>query len=61
MNVDFATGMKGLIPNELRKRWSNKKLDEKSYCSTFMLYLGVDKKYDLIIIRYMPPKITIPI
>ena len=48
MNVDFATGMKGLIPNKLRKRWSNKKLDEKTYsCSTFMLYLGVDKKYDL--------------
>jgi len=48
MNVDFATGMKGLIPDKLRKRWSDKKLDEKSYsCSTFMLYLGVDKEYDL--------------
>ena len=35
MNVDFATGMKGLIPDKLRKRWSNKKLDKKSYsCST---------------------------
>ncbi|MDP6843921.1 MAG: phytoene desaturase family protein [Candidatus Thalassarchaeaceae archaeon] len=48
MNVDFATGMKDLIPNELRKRWSNKKLEKKSYsCSTFMLYLGVDKLYDV--------------
>ena len=47
MNVDFATGMKGLIPDELRKRWSNKKLDEKSYsCSTYMLYLGIDRLYD---------------
>jgi len=47
MNVDFATGMKGLVPDRLRKRWSNKKLDKKSYsCSTFMLYLGVDKMYD---------------
>ena len=47
MNVDFATGMKGLIPDELRKKWSNKKLDEKSYsCSTYMLYLGLDKLYD---------------
>ena len=47
MNVDFATGMKGLIPDELRKKWSNKKLDKKSYsCSTYMLYLGVDKVYD---------------
>ena len=48
MNVDFATGMKGLIPDKLRKRWSNKKLDKKSYsCSTYMLYLGIDKLYDL--------------
>ena len=48
MNVDFATGMKDLIPDKLRKRWSNKKLDKKSYsCSTYMLYLGIDKLYDL--------------
>jgi len=48
MNVDFATGMKGLVPDKLRKRWSNKKLEQKSYsCSTFMLYLGVDKLYDV--------------
>ncbi|DAC31514.1 MAG TPA: phytoene desaturase, partial [Candidatus Poseidoniales archaeon] len=47
MNADFATGMKGLIPDKLRKKWSNKKLDQKSYsCSTFMLYLGIDKLYD---------------
>ncbi len=47
MNVDFATGMKGLIPDELRRKWSDKKLDEKSYsCSTYMLYLGVDKVFD---------------
>ena len=47
MNVDFATGMKGLVPDDLRKRWSDKKLDEKSYsCSTYMLYLGIDKVYD---------------
>ena len=47
MNVDFATGMKGLIPDKLRKRWSNKKLDKKSYsCSTLMLYLGIHKLYD---------------
>ena len=47
MNADFATGMKGLIPDKLRKKWSNKKLDQKSYsCSTYMLYLGIDKLYD---------------
>ena len=47
MNVDFATGMKGLVPDSLRRRWSDKKLDQKSYsCSTYMLYMGVDKMYD---------------
>lgn len=47
MNADFASGMKAMIPNKLRKKWSDKKLDKKSYsCSTFMLYLGIDRKYD---------------
>ena len=47
MNADFAQGMTSLFPDKLRKKWSNKKIDKKKYsCSTFMLYLGVDKKYD---------------
>ena len=47
MNVDFATGIKGLVPDKLRRRWSDRKLDQKSYsCSTFMLYLGIDRLYD---------------
>ncbi len=47
VNADFATAMKGLVPDSKRKKWSNKKLDQKGYsCSTFMLYLGVDKLYD---------------
>ena len=47
MNVDSATGMKGLVPDKLRKKWSDKKIDKKKYsCSTFMLYLGIDKLYD---------------
>ena len=46
VNADFATAMKGLVPDSKRKKWSNKKLDKKGYsCSTFMLYLGVDKLY----------------
>jgi len=46
INADFATAMKGLLPNKRRKRWSDAKLDKKGYsCSTFMLYLGVDKLY----------------
>jgi len=48
MNADFAHAMTTLVPDEKRKKWSNKKLEKKGYsCSTFMLYLGVDKKYDL--------------
>ncbi len=47
INADFASAMVNLIPNKLRKKWSNKKLANKTYsCSTFMLYLGVNKKYD---------------
>jgi len=47
INADFAHAMTTLVPNEKRKKWSNKKLEKKGYsCSTFMLYLGMDKKYD---------------
>ena len=47
MNADFANGMTQLFPDTVRKKWSNKKLDKKKYsCSTFMLYLGVDRTYN---------------
>ena len=47
MNADFAQGMTKLFPDNVRKKWSNKKLDNKKYsCSTFMLYLGVNKTFD---------------
>ena len=47
MNADFAQGMTTLFPDKVRKKWSNKKIDSKKYsCSTFMLYLGVDRTYD---------------
>ena len=47
MNADFAWGMKNLISNQKRGKYSNQKLDNKKYsCSTFMLYLGLDKLYD---------------
>lgn len=46
INADFATAMKNLVPENLRKKYSNKNLENKRYsCSTFMLYLGVDKIY----------------
>jgi phytoene desaturase len=47
INADFAQTMKKLIPNAIRKRWTDEKLEKKRYsCSTFMMYLGVEGKYD---------------
>lgn len=47
MNADFAQGMTQLFPDSVRKKWTNKKIDGKKYsCSTFMLYLGIDKTYE---------------
>ena len=47
MNADFANGMTQLFPDNVRKKWSNKKLDKKKYsCSTYMIYLGIDKVYE---------------
>ena len=47
MNADFANGMTQLFPDKVRKKWNNKKIDKKKYsCSTFMVYLGIDKTYE---------------
>ncbi|ACL69290.1 Phytoene dehydrogenase C terminal region [Halothermothrix orenii H 168] len=47
MNADFAWGLQNLIPDQKRQKYNNQKLEGKKYsCSTFMLYLGLDKKYD---------------
>ena len=47
MNADFANGMTQLFPDKVRKKWNNKKLEGKKYsCSTFMVYLGIDKTYE---------------
>ncbi|MGB6127240.1 MAG: phytoene desaturase family protein [Psychrilyobacter sp.] len=46
MNADFANGMSKLIPENLRKKYSDSNLHKKKYsCSTFMLYLGINKIY----------------
>ena len=43
VNADFAHAMKSLVPNRLRRRWTDARIDAKHYsCSTFMLYLGVE-------------------
>ncbi len=48
INADFAYSMTHLIEKGELKKYSKKKLDEKKYsCSTFMIYLGIDKIYDL--------------
>lgn len=48
MNADFADGMTRLLDESDRPRYTNAKLRKMQYsCSTFMLYLGVDKKYDI--------------
>ena len=48
INSDFAQSMEKLVPNSLRKRWTNRKLASKRYsCSTYMMYLGIEGQYDL--------------
>lgn len=48
VNADFARAMEKLVPEELRPGWANKKLGKKKYsCSTFMMYLGVEGRFDL--------------
>src|SRR5579883_1805106 len=48
INADFARAMEQLVPDQLRRRWTNRRLAQKKYsCSTFMLYLGIEGKFDL--------------
>lgn len=48
INADFSEAMRRMVPDRLRKRWSDKKLAKKRYsCSTFMLYLGIEGSVDL--------------
>jgi len=43
LNADFAHAMQALVPDRLRRRWTNRKLARKRFsCSTFMLYLGLE-------------------
>ena len=47
INADFAAAMKRLVPDAARRRWTDDKLNAKRYsCSTFMLYLGVEGRFD---------------
>ena len=43
VNADFAAAMRRMVPNHLRRRWTDERIAAKGYsCSTFMLYLGVE-------------------
>ncbi|MBM9595184.1 phytoene desaturase family protein [Roseitranquillus sediminis] len=47
VNADFASAMTRLVPDRLRRRWTDAKIAKKKYsCSTFMLYLGVEGRFD---------------
>src|SRR5262249_4505421 len=47
INADFARAMTRLVPDHLRRRWTDKKIARKRFsCSTFMLYLGIAGRYD---------------
>jgi phytoene desaturase len=47
INADFARAMTRLVPDHLRRRWSNRAIARKRFsCSTFMLYLGIEGRYD---------------
>lgn len=48
LNADFGYSMTKIIKPGILKKYSEQKLEKKPFsCSTFMLYLGVNKKFDL--------------
>ncbi len=48
INADFARAMQKLVPDHRRHRWTDRKLAKKKYsCSTFMMYLGIEGRFDL--------------
>jgi len=48
INPDFAWAMSHLVKPEDRRKYTDAKLKKMEYsCSTFMLYLGLDKLYDI--------------
>lgn len=47
LNADFARAMQRLVPNFLRRRWTDAKIEKKRFsCSTYMLYLGLEGRCD---------------
>jgi phytoene desaturase len=47
VNADFGYAVRHLLPEEARGKYSDRKLSQMQFsCSTFMLYLGLDRRYD---------------
>jgi phytoene desaturase len=47
VNADFAQAMQRMVPDSIRRRWTDTKIEKKRFsCSTFMLYLGIEGRYD---------------
>jgi phytoene desaturase len=47
VNADFGHAVQNLLPAEARGPYTDRKLDAMEFsCSTFMLYLGVDRRWD---------------
>jgi len=47
INADFARAMETLVPDLIRRRWKDRKLKKKKFsCSTFMMYAGIEGRYD---------------
>ena len=48
INADFAHAMTHIVKKENRKKYTDSYLKTRDYsCSTFMMYLGLNKKYDI--------------
>src|SRR5580698_4093026 len=47
VNADFAAAMQRMVPDRHRRRWTNRRIASKRFsCSTFMMYLGIDGRFD---------------
>ena len=50
VNADFGHAMTTLVPGRLRRRWTDATIARKRFsCSTFMLYLGIEGRYDQLL------------
>jgi len=47
MNADFADAMRTMVPAKHRRKWSDTKIASKEFsCSTFMMYLGIEGRFE---------------